>query len=76
MFKFIFNIRQSFLALYTFLDPIYIIFMALPYIAAAVYYYLVLVTGPFILTALTPYLETIYTILDFSESCLRTALKI
>ena len=70
------SICQSFLALYTFLDPAYIIFVALPYIAATVYYYLVPVIGPFILAILTPYLETTYIILNFNNPYLKTALKI
>jgi len=75
MSKLILGIRQSFLALYTFLDPTYIILIALPY-RAAIVYYLAPVLGLFILNILTPYLEAIYTILDLSESCLETALKI
>jgi len=70
------SIRQNFLALYTFLDPAYIIFMALPYIAATVYYYLVPVISLFIFAILTPYLGAVYTILNLSKSYLRTALKI
>jgi len=46
------------------------------YRAAVVYYYLVLVTGPFILNVLTPYLGAVYTILDLSKSYLGTVLKI
>jgi len=68
--------RQSFSALYIFLNPIYIIFITLPYIAAIIYYYLVPVTNPFIFTILTPYLGAIYIILDFNKFYLRTALKI
>jgi hypothetical protein len=68
--------RQSSLALYTFPSPAYIVLIALPYRAAAVYYYLVLVTGLFIPNALTPYLGAVYTILDLSESYLGTVLKI
>jgi len=70
------SIYQSFLALYTFLDLAYIVLIALPYIAAIVYYYSIPVTGLFILTILTPYLGTIYTVLDLSKSYLETALKI
>ena len=66
--------RQSFLALYTFLDLAYIVLIALLY-RAAVVCYLVPVLGPF-LNALTPYLGAVYTILDLSKSCLGTALKI
>ena len=76
MSKLILGIRQSFLALYILLGLAYIVLIALPYRAAAVYYYLVLVTGLLILAALTPYLGAVYTILDFSKSYLRTALKI
>jgi len=76
MSNFISSIRQSSLALYTFLGPAYIVFIALPYRAAAVYYYLVPVIGPFILNILTLYLEAIYTILDLSKSYLRIVLKI
>jgi len=67
---------QSFPALYTFLGPAYIVLIALPYRAAAVCYYSVPVVGPFILAILTPYLEAVCTILDLSESYLKTALKI
>ena len=70
------SIRQSFLALYTFLGWAYIAFIALPYRANAIYYYLIPVAGLFILNALTPYLGAIYTILDLSKSYLETALKI
>jgi len=70
------SIRQSFLALYTFLNPAYIIFIALPYITATVYYYFMLVISPFIFIILTPYLKTIYIILDLSKSYLGMALKI
>jgi len=70
------SMRQSFLALYTFLDPAYIILVALPYIIATVYCYLVPVIGLFILTTLTPYLGAVYTILNLSKSYLGTALKI
>jgi len=70
------SIRQSFLALHTFLNLTYIIFIALPYIAAAVYYYFMPVISLFIFAALTLYLKAIYIILDFSESYLGTALKI
>jgi len=76
MSKLIPSIRQSFLALYTFLDLTYIIFMALSHITATVYCYSVPVIGPFIFTALTPYLKAVYIILDFSKSYLKTALKI
>jgi len=67
---------QSFLALYTFLGPAYIILIALPYRAAAVCYYLMPVAGPFILAVLTPYLGAACTILDLGKSYLGTALKI
>ena len=68
--------RQSSLALYIFLGPAYIVLIALPYRAAAVYYYLVLVVGLFIPNVLTPYLGAVCTILDLSKSYLGTALKI
>jgi len=68
--------RQSFLALYTFLDPAHIIFITLPHIIATVYYYFMPVTSPFVFAVLTPYLKAAYTILDFSESYLGIALKI
>ena len=70
------NIRQSSLAFYTFLGLAYIIFTAPPYRAAAVYCYLVLVVGPFILNALTPYLGAACIVLDPGKSYLGTALKI
>ena len=70
------SIRQSFLALYTFLDPAYIILIAFFYIAATIYYYSIQVIGPFIFITLTPYLRTIYTILNLSKFYLKTALKI
>jgi len=70
------SIRQSFLALYTFLDLTYIIFIALPYITATVYYYLVPIISPFIFAVLTPYLKAVYIILDFNKFYLETALKI
>jgi len=76
MSKLVPGMRQSFLVLYTFLSPAYITFLALPYKAAAVYYYLVPVTGPFILNALIPYLGAICIILNLSKSYLRMALKI
>ena len=76
MFKLIPNIRQSFLALYTFLDLTYIIFITLPYIAATVYYYLMLVTGLFIFIILTLYLKAIYIILNLNKFYLGIALKI
>ena len=69
------GICQSFPALYTFLGPAYIILIALPYRAATVYYYLVPVTGLFIFTILTPYLEAAYTILDLGKSYLGIVLK-
>jgi len=72
--KLILGMRQSFLALYTFLDLAYIILIALPY-RAVVVYYLAPVLGPFILNTLTPYLGAVYTILDLSQSYLGTALK-
>jgi len=75
MSKLILGIRQSFLALYTFLDPAYIILIALPYRAAMVCY-LAPVLGLFVLNALTPYLGAMCTILDLSESYLGMALKI
>ena len=50
--------------------------MALPYRAAAVYYYLVLVVGLFILDVLMPYLGAIYIVLNLDESYPETALKI
>ena len=49
--------------------------MALPYRAATVYYYLVLVVGLFILDALMPYLGAIYTVLDLNKSYPEIALK-
>jgi len=70
------NMRQSFLTLYTFLDPIYIILIALPYIAATVYCYLVPIVGPFIFTVLTSYLKAIYTILNLNKFYLGMALEI
>jgi len=76
MSKLIPNMRQSFLVLYTFLSLAYITLLALPYRAATVYYYSVPVVGPFVFNILIPYLGAIYTILDLSESCLGTALKI
>ena len=76
MAELILNIRQSSLAFYTFLGPAYIVFIAPPYRAAAVYYYLGLVIGLFIFNILTPYLGAICTVLDFGKSYLRTALKI
>jgi len=66
---------QSFLVLYTFLSPAYITLLALPYRATTVYYYLVLVIGPFILNTLMPYLGAVYTILNLSKSYLGMALK-
>jgi len=66
---------QSFLVLYTFLSLAYIALLALPYRAAVVYYYLVLVAGLFILDALMPYLGAVCTVLDLGESCLGIALK-
>jgi len=69
------NMRQSLLALYTFLDLTYIIFIALPYIMATVYYYLVPVISLFNPTILTPYLKTICIILNFSKSYLGIVLK-
>ena len=59
-----------------FLGLAYIILIALPYRAAAVYYYLVPVIGLFIPNILTPYLGAIYTILDLSKSYLGMVLKI
>ena len=76
MSKLVLGICQSFPALYTFLGPAYIILIALPYRAATVCYYLVLVAGLFILTILTPYLGAACTVLDLGESYLGTALKI
>ena len=76
MFKLILNIRQSFLALYTFLGPIYITFIALPYKIIIFYCYLVSIADPSIFNILTPYLKVIYTTLDFNKSCLRMVLKI
>ena len=70
------SIHQSFLVLYTFLGPAYIVFIAPLYRAAAIYYYPVLVIGPFILDILMPYLGAVYTILDLDKSCLEMALKI
>jgi len=67
--------RQSFLVLYTFLSLAYITLLALPYRAAVVYYYLVLVTGPFILDILIPYLGAVCTVLDLGKSCLGIVLK-
>jgi len=58
-----------------FLDLAYIVFIALPY-RAAVVYYLAPVLGLFVLNILTPYLGAVYTILDLSESYLGMALKI
>jgi len=75
MSKLVLGIRQSFLALYTFLDLAYIVLIALPY-RAAVVYYLAPVLGLFVLNTLTPYLGAIYTILDLGESYLGIALKI
>jgi len=76
MSKLIPSIRQSFLALYTFLDSAYIILIALPYITATVYCYSVPVIGLFIFTILTPYLGATYTILNFNKFYLGTVLKI
>ena len=76
MSKLILGIRQSFLALYILLGLAYIVLIALPYRAAAVYYYLVLVIGLFVFIALTPYLRAVCTILDLSKSYLEIALKI
>jgi len=76
MSKLIPSIHQSFLIFYTFLNPAHITLLALPYKAAAVYYYLMPVIGPFILNTLIPYLKAIYTILNLSKSYLGTALKI
>jgi len=76
MSKFIPSIYQSFLALYIFLDLAYIILIALPHIAAMVYYYLMPIISLFILTILTPYLKAAYTILNFNKFYLKTALKI
>jgi len=70
------SIHQSFLALYTFPSLTYIIFLALSYRAATVYYYLVLIVDPFVFAALTPYLKAAYIILNLNKSCLGTALKI
>ena len=70
------SIHQSFLVLYTFLGPAYIIFIAPFYRAAAIYYYFILVIGPFILNILMPYLGAIYTVLDFNKSYLKIVLKI
>jgi len=67
--------RQSFLVLYTFLSLAYIVFLALPYKVAAVYYYLVLVMGLFVLNALMPYLGAMCTVLDLGEFYLGMALK-
>ena len=69
------GICQSFLALYTFLGPAYIVLIVLPYRAAAVYYYLVPVAGLFILAVLTPYLGAACTVLDLGEFYLGTVLK-
>ena len=76
MFKFIPNMRQSFLALYALLNPTYIIFVALSYITTIIYYYLMAIINPFIFTTLTPYLKTVYIILNLNKFYLGTALKI
>jgi len=70
------GMRQSFLVLYTFLSPAYITLLVLPYRAAAVYCYSVLVIGLFVLNTLMPYLGAIYTVLDLNKSYLGMALKI
>jgi len=70
------NMRQNFLALYTFLGLTYIIFIALPYKIAILYYYLMPVINPFIFNILTPYLKTMCITLDFNKSCLEMVLKI
>ena len=70
------SMRQSFLALYTSLGPAYIVFIALPYRTAVLYYYLVPIIDLSIFNTPTPYLRAVYTILDFSKSYLRTVLKI
>ena len=75
MSKLVPSMHQSSLVFYTFLGPVYIILIALPYRAAIVYYYLVLVVGLFIFNTLMPYLGAIYIILDLDESYLETALK-
>ena len=71
MSKLVFGIYQHFFALGTFLG-----LAVLPYKMAVICCYLVLAIDPFVFNALMPYLKAIYTILDFNESCLGTALKI
>jgi len=70
------NIRHSFFALYTFLNLTYIAFIAPSYKTAVIWYYLLLIISPFVFNILTLYLRAAYTILNFSESCQGTALKI
>ena len=76
MSELILSIYQSSLIFYTFLSPAYIVLIVLPYRVAAVYYYLILVIGLFVLNALMPYLGAIYTVLDLDKSCPETVLKI
>jgi hypothetical protein len=65
--------RQSFLALYTFLGLVYIALTALPYRMAVLHYYLGPITVLSTFNILTPYLRAAYTALDLSESYLGTA---
>jgi len=68
--------RHNFLTFYTFLVLAYITLTTSFYQAVVIYYYLVLVAGPLIFKALTPYLKAVYTILDLSKFNLKIALKI
>jgi len=69
------SICQSFLVLYTFLNPAYIAFIVLLYKIAEFYYYSMPIIDLLIFNILMPYLRVMCIILDFNKSCLKIALK-